>query len=232
MSKGNDAQAGGLVVRLVAELGIIVLGVLIALWADGWVAERADRRTETARIQALRANVVATRARVAAARKDAEYVSKALEQVVYWEDLEALEGEKLGVLMRAYLFGPSFTREMNVYSDLENSGELALLTSADLRQALAVMDAALDAVESAQADLLTIQQLNLDPFVVEHLAMSPGAGEILGLKGLPVDTVESLPGLRIFHNLALFKLDLIHQVGLRYAEADAALQAVETLIDE
>jgi hypothetical protein len=52
----NESKRGNsrLLARLSAELVVIVLGVLIALWADGWVAERADRRVEASRIAVLR----------------------------------------------------------------------------------------------------------------------------------------------------------------------------------
>lgn len=41
---GNRSVAG----RLLAEFVGIVLGVWIALWGEGWVADRTDRATETA----------------------------------------------------------------------------------------------------------------------------------------------------------------------------------------
>jgi hypothetical protein len=61
-------QGPGLLTHLGAELAVIVLGVLIALWADGWVAARADREIERNRVEALRDNVAATRIRLSGAR--------------------------------------------------------------------------------------------------------------------------------------------------------------------
>jgi hypothetical protein len=48
----------GILVRLVAELVIIVTGVTIALWADTWVTGRDDRADETARLFALHFGVL------------------------------------------------------------------------------------------------------------------------------------------------------------------------------
>lgn len=232
MAKDPATAVGGgaLVARLVAELAVIVVGVLIALWADGWVSERAERRVEAARVTALRDNVAATRRRLRAARGECGYVVGSLRSVAHWASVDGLGDDDVQTLTEAFLFGPSFTREMNVYSDLENSGELALLTRAGLRESLAVMDAALDTVDVRQDDLLTVQQLNFDPFIVQHLALTRFGGEIFRIDDLPPDPPPALPELRILHNLSLFKLDLVRQVCEAYDEAEAALLAVETVI--
>jgi hypothetical protein len=39
----------GLLGQLAAEIVVVVVGVTIALWADGWVAERSDRTVEIGR---------------------------------------------------------------------------------------------------------------------------------------------------------------------------------------
>ena len=63
--------------RLAAELAIVVLGVTIALWADGWVAERGERREETARLQALTDNVTETLAAIRKEQKNARGAARA-----------------------------------------------------------------------------------------------------------------------------------------------------------
>ncbi|MEM6810792.1 MAG: hypothetical protein AAF574_16345 [Pseudomonadota bacterium] len=231
MSKPKPQEDTSLPVRLIAELAVIVLGVLIALWADGWVADRQDRKKEAARIAALRDNVVATRERLATAIDDTDQVAGALREIVYWEGTDDFGPKKKQTLMIGYLFGPRFTPEMNVYDDLENSGELALLTSDPLRQALARMSAALFTIGVSQQDLLTVQQMNFDRFIVDNLAIGYAPGSPFDLDNIPVGEDPPLPEMRIIRNLALFKLDLIGQLRRQYESADAALARVLEEID-
>ncbi len=231
MSESKSPGVSSLAARLIAELGIIILGVLIALWADGWVSDRQDRDKEAARIAALRDNVVATRERIVRSREMAEFVIGKLMQVAYWEDLENFQEEKLSTLVPAYLAGPEFTPQMNVYEDLQNSGEIALLTSDALRQALARMRSELDELQLTHDDLLTVQQLNFDPFAVQYIAISPASSFFLDLENLPTDPQPELPELRIIRNLALFKLDLLRELLKDYDAADKALQDVLSEID-
>jgi hypothetical protein len=216
--------------RLVGELVIIVLGVLIALWADGWVQERAEREVEASRIVALGDNVSATRARLAEARSEAEGAAEALRQIALWEVVPELDRETERVLLEGLLFGPSFTPEINVYIDLKSSGDLALLRSAELRQALARMDAALEQLRLAQDDLTSVQQLNYDPFVIEHLSLDGGFAEYLGLEGVPRSRSPGPDGMRILRNLALFKLDLVSWLLTEIGQADQTLELVDAAL--
>ncbi|MEL6948537.1 MAG: hypothetical protein AAGM16_00250 [Pseudomonadota bacterium] len=232
MTEQKPPSASGLAVRLLAELAIIVLGVLIALWADGWVSDRQDRKKEAARIAALRDNVVATRERLTAAIEDTDQVAGALRDIVYWEGTEDFGPEKKQTLMAGYLFGPRFTPEMNVYDDLENSGELALLTSDSLRQSLARMSATLFTIGVSQQDLMTVQQMNFDRFIVDNVAIGYVPDSPFNLDNIPVGEDPPLPEMRIIRNLALFKLDLIGQLRQEYESADAALGSVLEEIDD
>ena len=232
MTEQKPPSASSLAVRLLAELAIIVLGVLIALWADGWVSDRQDRKKEAARIAALRDNVVATRERLTAASEDTDQVAGALRDIVYWEGTEDFGPEKKQTLMAGYLFGPRFTPEMNVYDDLENSGELALLTSDSLRQSLARMSATLFTIGVSQQDLMTVQQMNFDRFIVDNVAIGYVPDSPFNLDNIPVGEDPPLPEMRIIRNLALFKLDLIGQLRQEYESADAALGSVLEEIDD
>lgn len=216
--------------RLSAELGIIVLGVLIALWADGCVAERADRAAEANRIEALRDNVTATRDRLHRALDESSSAREALAATARWTEASAV-ADRADLVEAGLLYGPSFTPELNVYADLKNSGELALLRSADLRQALARMDAAFEQLELLQADLVLVQQLNFDPFVIRELDLGPALGPVVGLEDLPANGAAPDPDLRVLRNLALFKLDLVEQEIRSYRAALEALDAVEEAMD-
>jgi len=210
----------GALARLSGELLVIVVGVLIALWADGWVTQRGMQQVEAARIEALRLNLTETIARVAAARAEAEQAS---------ETLRALASTRVGaavadsLLADGLLFGTAdFNPEMNVYEDLKSSGELALLRNDRLRGALARMDASLERVRLAQADLLSVQQLTYDPFAIAELDLVRLIGpELLvetdgGAPSMP-------PDLTAVRKLAVFKLNMVVDLLELYDEAEATL---------
>jgi hypothetical protein len=229
----NESRSSrpGLAMRLGAELAIIVVGVLLALWADAWVGARADRRIEHNRVEALRDNVVASRGRLESASEEAQAAYDALAEIAYWQD-PARVSEREDLVLQGFLFGPVFTPEVNLYADLKSSGDLALLTNVDLRQAPARMDATFEQLDLLQADLTMVQQLNFDPFVVREFALGATMGPYLGLEDLPADAPSPDVDPRILRNLALFKLDLVEQLMAKYADAADALDAVEAAMRE
>ena len=226
MKKGKSS----LLVRLSAELVVIVLGVLIALWADGWVAQRADRRVEASRIAALQQNVTATRARLDRALGEATSAHSALTTTARWTDAAEVAGREQ-LVGAGLLYGPVFTPELNVYMDLKSSGDLALLRSDELRQALARMDATFEQLALLQADMVMVQQLNIDPFAIREFDLGPIVGPWVGIDDLTEESATPDFDIRVFRNLSLFKLDLVEQEIRTYREAMDALDDVEKAID-
>ena len=217
-----------LLARFSAEFAIIVLGVSIALWADGCVSERADRVEEEARLYGLQDNVRKTREDVCAERGNAAGAIGAFEALFAGDESDDIAD----IVRYAILYGPTFSPELNVYDDLKNSGELALLTNPSLRQALARMDSRLQRLELAQSDLLTIQQLNVDTYMIENLDMQLLIGPVLGIDPEPDESTLDLGFLndREFRNRMLMKLDLVTQLEDALGDADAALVEVHRQI--
>ena len=229
--KGPE-RVRGLTVRLAAELAVIVLGVWIALWADGWASGRSDRRTEAARLEALDQNIRRTLAALAEEREETGRAIAALRMLATLPE-DAVEGEDVGDdFLFGFLHVPLFSPELNVYEDLLSSGELGLLTDPELRLGLSVMDAAFDRLAAALEDLSTVQQLNVDPYLLERIDLRPFLGGFLGLPD-----VDALPAAdfgfltsREARNLVLFKLDLMIQIDLALEEAqEASLGVAERL---
>lgn len=210
---------------MAGELAVIVVGVLIALSADGWASSRTDRDIETARVRALQDNVEETLARLRTAQSEVAAAGASLRVLASSDSLTSPDGGRL--LAAGLLYGPSFSPEMNVYDDLKSSGELALLKSAELRQALAKMDANFETVRLAQADLTIVQQFNVDPFLIAEVDLGLLLGSYLGLEDAS-PSGRHVPSIERVRNLAVFKLDLVSELARRYDEAEAALKAVET----
>ena len=220
--------------RLLAEFVVIVLGVWIALWAEGWAADRRERAMETARLRALSENVSQSLEALRSERENAAGAADALRELIV---LSEVASDPEGV-RRAFMYGllavPAFTPELNVYEDLKSSGELALLTNQRLRQALSAMEASVVDVGSAQRDMETVQQLNFDRFLLARVDLRPILGPNLQLP-------DSDPALQSnfdfiltteFKNLALFKLDLLVQIDGAMDVAGERLTLVGELIEE
>lgn len=216
--------------RLSAELVIVVLGVTMALWADSWVADRSDREEESARLYALQDNIAETLEDLREERNNAAGAVDALRRLTLRPDLPA---EELRMLLRfAFLYGPTFSPELDVYDDLKNSGELALLTNRELRQALASMDTRLEVLTLAQSDLASVQQLEIDSYALDRTNMRILYGDDIGIDWVEVDgqqDFEFMSDFR-FRNRILFKLDLVTVLVSSFDDAENALTRAQQAI--
>ncbi len=215
-----------------AELALIVIGVTIALWADAWMGDRQDSHRENARLRALYTDTEETLVAISAARRDVSDAAVALRNILSLQPPYEPHNETLKLLRHGLLFGLAFHPEMSVYDDLKSSGELALLTNPVLRQTLSSMEAGLEQLRLTQADLTTVQQLNIDSYMVDHMELISFYGELTGLQqteaGLPADL--GFVDDREFRNRVLLKLDLVTQLEAVLQEAELRVLEVKRRI--
>jgi hypothetical protein len=219
-------------VRLSAEFAIVVLGVTVALWADSWVADRADREEEIKRLLALQENIAETITDIVEERENISGATDALHSLLSFQNIPT--EQRIETLGYGLLYGPVFTPELNVYDDLKNSGELALLTNADLRSSLAKMETRLGILQLAMSDLSDVQHLEIDSFVVNETELRFFYGAHLGVEQKTVETesdIGFMSDIR-FQNRVLLKLDLIAELETRLADAESALEEVHRTIME
>ena len=94
------------------------------------------------------------------------------------------------------------------------------------------MDARIQQVAFAQSDLLAVQQLNVDTYMIEHVDMQVLIGEELGVADSPDAGIDlSFVDDREFRNRMLMKLDLVIQLEEALTKAKTALEAVREQID-
>lgn len=229
---GRLSRVRGLAKRTLGELAVIVLGVTVALWADGWVAERNDRVEETARVQALLENVNATLERVRAAHTEADSAAAALRQLATPRAVRG-EADMERLLLAGFFYVPIFHPELSVYDDLKNSGELSLLRDDELRRALSSLDGRLQQLGIGQQDMATVQQLNYDPYLINRIDLRNVLGEYLGLDPVPEKKKSDLSFVDEldFRNLVLFKLDLADQMAHHFERVEDTLLEIRELID-
>ncbi len=125
--------------RALAELVVIVAGVLIALWVEGLRQARTDRADERSYLERLEADLIADSARLAYRRgqemRNAEAARLATRFVT---DGWAVSRDTLEVLKAFHFAGfLNFLRlQRTTWDDLVATGNLKLLRDQTLRQAL------------------------------------------------------------------------------------------------
>jgi hypothetical protein len=217
---------------VVLEIAIVVVGIFIGLQADDWNENRKERQAEYSRLVALKQNVDTSIELLRRERRNAKGANQALRYLL--KPAQDVDDETILQNLRYGLtYGATFTPEINVYDDLKSSGELALLSDSDLRSALAKMDSRLSAVTLAQEDLLTVQQLNIDPFLMDSIDLYPVYAADFGLDvdqnpaKLPADFLSD----HLSRNRILMKLDLVVYVEEVLEQADESLADVQAKID-
>jgi hypothetical protein len=221
--------------RFCAQLAVIVLGVLIALWADAWVKSRADRSTETARLAALRLNVDTTLNELRTYGGEIDGTTEALRNLLALESAGPGDPDIFDLLLRGLIGVPMLDAQLNVYDDLKNSGELSLLEDPEVRQALSEMDARLQNIAAAQSDLSIVQQWNVDPYLIRQLDLVPLVAAFYGLERRPEHERPAMAldflGDREFRNLVAFKLDILLGISRAADRLERALLRVQAAID-
>jgi hypothetical protein len=123
---------------MLAELVLIVTGILIALYIDGWVQDRKDRETETTYLELLRDDLALIEAEVAAYAEFEQSVvttGKAFLDATSNADSPGEQRSLQGMLSEM-----SVRRTLSIvsaaYADLTSTGNLQLIRSPDLRRQL------------------------------------------------------------------------------------------------
>jgi hypothetical protein len=122
----------------VVELGLIVAGILIALYIDGWVQERQDRNHGVAYLELLRDDLVLIESEVA---QYVEFENSVLATGKAFLDAistanPAADNRPLSGMLSEMSIRRTLSIDSAAYRDLTSTGNLQLIWSPDLRQQL------------------------------------------------------------------------------------------------
>jgi len=162
-------------VKSTAELAIIVIGVLLALSADGWWVNQQERAEEAEILQAMAEDFSVSEELVG---DELNILSEIL------DDLKTLsEGSAGGVaqiddalfikmLHNGLWEVPVLTVQMSAYNEILGSGRMRLINDPALRRALAEYDQDFIAASARLSDVFQHQQTKLDPYLLSNFQMS------------------------------------------------------------
>ena len=141
--------------NLVLEILMIVVGINVALWFEGWFQELEDIETEAAYLADLRtdllADIVQLDAAIEAGTRKAE---RAADVVDSWDAFVAGSQEE----QASTIFMPSsyvlFTPQGFTFDSMQESGDFRLLRDARVKKALLSLDRQYQLVEVLQSNFL------------------------------------------------------------------------------
>ena len=218
--------------RAIAELAIIVAGVLIALGAQSWWESRSTAEDRRAALDALRSDLtlVAAELRDDLGRIDTTEVS------IRWlldadTDFDAAPDSIFTERVRYALWEISGSDiAIPSYEDLKGSGRLGLLPP-DVRDGFAVLEARGQGLDGTDDDNFQYQIRNLDPWLLDNAPLRGILEYDDGGRGsrerMPTEVLRS----RRVENMLLAKLELLGNLRTHIGRMQDQIERVLALID-
>lgn len=160
--------------QAVAEVVLIIAGILGALAVDSWWDEQAERSAEIEYLRSLRADLLVNRETLNAEIEFETGILAHGDEVLsnirsgLMELTEADFTKKIG----AFLYTSSWTPTTGTYDELVASGRLLYIQNADLRIRLATYSKLLEQVPSYRDDQNTFWFSSLSPFIRDQMDFS------------------------------------------------------------
>ncbi len=217
--------------RGLAELLIVVVGVLIALWADQLRQSRSDRQDEAVQLEALREDFLVTASVLDSALAELDAQEHSLQRLIAGGfDGESPDSVNAWARMGLWVIVQASPR-LSTLRDLQASGRLGIVQSRELRYGLAELDRILELGAIRHADFTTIQVRIVDPVLVQGVNLPRF---FLGDESRPADfepLVEFLDSPEARNVIATKLSQVPFERGPR-AEARAQVDRLLELIDE
>jgi len=216
MRPGTNRNAG-----LLAEILMIVVGINVALWFEGWFDELSDRESEQQYLLELRVDL----------QTDIEELDRAIAQNTakvdrlksLVENYAELSTQNVDTVAQA-IFEPSsysFFQPSDVtYRSLIESGDFRLISDSDLKKGLLKLTRRWNEIE-------TLQNNYLQAMDDEYIPLMMRAFDLLEMKV----TDPSLFSNQVFKNFFPYALQDTERFTIIYALAKNETEAVLTAVD-
>ena len=145
ITKGNTSRY---IKYALGEIVLVVVGILIALQINNWNEDRKKRIYEVKILNAIKTDLINSRAEVLSAINDDERWKACNEKILIYLDTRKAYEEQLDQCFGCYFWSSTVQFSTSSYEELKNRG-VELISNSDLRRQLTNMyDFRLDVVKS------------------------------------------------------------------------------------
>ena len=158
----------------IGEIALIVVGILIAVEIGDGNQARKNRAEETEILLKLKVDLADTKANEVETTNQYSNVRDSVMLLVNFiaDPSEGREEDELYELLSKALIYRFYKPSMSTYAEILKSGNLTLIRSDDLRQALAGLDEKLKHLETLTQDLFNRWTTVEEPYMVDHIVLS------------------------------------------------------------
>ena len=160
--------------QAIAEVSMIMLGILGALAVDSWWDERAERAAEVEYLQSLKADFEANREELKAALEfehEIVNIGKEIHSTIQSGLTETQQREIIEKIGEFYWWN-RWRPATGTYDEMMGSGHFSYIQSRELRIELSKYAKLLEDIELNEEGMTTSWDLEQGPFVLKHLLYS------------------------------------------------------------
>lgn len=220
------------------ELAIVVMGILIALWLNGWWGERIERREEHRALLRLQDAFRADRTQLLSVIEHHERQRSSTQALLRTMEPGAppITPTEVTAHFNWALVSWTFNPSDGVLQDLLNSGRLHLITNDQLRSKLAAWPGQVaDLAEDEAANRMILDE-QLLPFLMRtvplkllpHYATATGEEPVSRFRWAPDQLLTSLEfENHLVNRLTVVTLDVLAEAKPLLAELDEILRLIQ-----
>ena len=218
---------------LFAELVVVISGVFIALWLEGWTDEREDRKQEVIVLQSLHREFEANREELESQFSIYERrLGAATEFLELGSAAAQLPPDSARVLWNWFLRGGTFDPVTGTLDGLLATGRLDLIQNAELRARLAGWSSRLANMRLVEERIGNLVAEQIYPWLRQQSALPPGGfgstGSALGRFAFDAERIHSS---FVFENFVRELLGWEGALRADRAEVDQVIDDVLAAID-
>ncbi len=160
--------------QAIAEVSLIMVGILGALAIDSWWDERVERSAEVEYLQSLKADFEVNREGLKAGLEHEHQIINIGKEIhsIIQSDLTKIQRKEIIEKIGAFYWMYSWPSATGTYDEMIGSGHLSYIQSSALRIKLSTYANQLESTTTVEEGMETAWFLVHSPFLLEHLLFS------------------------------------------------------------
>lgn len=177
----NEGKTSKYIKYAIGEIILVVIGILIALQINNWNQNQQNRKQEQQLLHQLlieyNSNLKQINDKIFLRK---EGINSAIKLLNYRNlDAQEIQYDSVNRHLSRLINRPTFDPELGVTTELTNSGNLYILSNAELRNKISAFPSSFSELREEEIVILNLVEQRFTPFLIEHYQISGVMSEFL-----------------------------------------------------